>query len=136
MDVTTLGVHLDIIHENLRRQYLSCETFSTGSMFPANFQSNVKDGILIYIGSNNVTQLHPLHFIPIQNPKEVTKRSRKLMIGPDKENEDSDFNLIIFMVIWKMVVWMNALALEKTLPFAQHVIDAFNNCYRTRCTES
>ena len=64
----------------------------------ANFLSNVKDGILTYIGGNNVTHSHPLKFIPIPNPKEVTKRSRRLVSGLDSENEDSDFNLNMFHV--------------------------------------
>ena len=40
MDVTMLDVHLNIIHKKLRRRYLSCETFGTGSMFLTNFLSN------------------------------------------------------------------------------------------------
>ena len=58
MDVTMLGVHLDIIHEKLRRRYLSCETFGTGSMFLANFLSNVKDGIYSYILDVIVLLIH------------------------------------------------------------------------------
>ena len=96
MDVTMLGVHLDIIHEKIQRRYLSCETFGIGSMFLANFLSNVKDGIVTFIGCDNVTHSYPLKFIAIPNPKEVAKRSRRLMGGPNSENEDSDFNLNMF----------------------------------------
>ena len=125
MDVTMLGVHLDIIHEKLRRRYLSCETFGTGSMFLANFLDNVKDGILTYIGCDNVTHSHPLKFIPIPNSKEVTKRSRRLVSGLDSENEDSDFNLNMFHGNVENGSLDECITIGKD--FVQHVIDALNN---------
>ena len=65
-------------------------------MLLASIRSNVKDNILIYIGCENVTYSHPLTFMPITNLKKVAKGSRRLMNGSNSENEDSDFNLIMF----------------------------------------
>ena len=125
MDVTMFGIQLDIIHKKLRRRYLSCETFGIECMLLANFQSNVKDDMLIYIGWDHVTHSHPLMFIPIPNPKKVTKRSRGLISGSDTENEDSDFNSNMFHGNVDKDSFDECISIAKA--FVQHVIDALNN---------
>ena len=94
-------------------------------MFLANFLSNVKDGIVTFIGCDNVTHSHPLKFIPIPNSKEVTKRSRRLVSGLDSENEDSDFNLNMFNGNVENGSLDECITIGKD--FVQHVIDALNN---------